>query len=325
MCDVVGRKAAERFSTVAECVRFVDLDHDQLVQPGEFHEFFRRLNLPEAYADRFFRMLDHSGRGQVSYADLCRAIGPYIQPGHEPSRNRVSSLRASAASRSRAALWRRERREEAARAWEAEEREAREAYEAQMQPPPERAPVGTANTEFVQVLEACGVPSHVAEGIIGSLPAGVDYHTLADAVTRLAGQWCEEAARPSRTATSPGQRRRPASARPARCSSQAELLRGSGQSDRSTASGSGPSLASASECGTEVDERRCRSHVAMSPRGRIMILSAPPKEPVMHQTWDSTLMKQRLGWWGPPERRRGLSAPQCATSPGVSGLWDLRC
>mmetsp|Transcript_10373 Transcript_10373/g.23423 ORF Transcript_10373/g.23423 Transcript_10373/m.23423 type:complete len:154 (-) Transcript_10373:74-535(-) len=59
--------------------------------------------------------------------------------------------------------------------------------------------------------------------------------------------------------------------------------------------------------------RRFRAEVAAGPRGNFNFLPNPPRVMKNHHTWDSALVKKRLGWY--PESDDGL---QTARSGGPS-------
>lgn len=78
----------------------MDEDHNSRVARSEVQELFRRINLPEEYADRFFDSLELDETGQVDYLEVTGIIGPYIQSGYTaPTRSLSRGPRSTSAPR----------------------------------------------------------------------------------------------------------------------------------------------------------------------------------------------------------------------------------
>jgi len=80
ICEQIGLKAAQKFSTVREAFRYLDDDHDGKISRSEMQYFFRAYNFPNQTADRFFDRLDHDGSGEVEYSEFMKYVAPYVQP-----------------------------------------------------------------------------------------------------------------------------------------------------------------------------------------------------------------------------------------------------
>lgn len=79
--EQISRKAAQRYRTVREALRFVDADHDGMVERTEVRYFFRAYDLSEKVADRFFDRLDREGSGLISLQTFADFMGPVIERG----------------------------------------------------------------------------------------------------------------------------------------------------------------------------------------------------------------------------------------------------
>jgi len=80
ICEQIGLKAAQKFSTVRQAFRYLDADHDGKISRSEMQYFFRAYNFPDQIADRFYDRLDHDGSGEVEYSEFMKYIAPYVQP-----------------------------------------------------------------------------------------------------------------------------------------------------------------------------------------------------------------------------------------------------
>jgi Ca2+-binding EF-hand superfamily protein len=80
VCEAIGLKAAQKFSTVRQAFRYLDADHDGKISRSEMQYFFRAYNFAGDTADRFFNKLDHDNSGEVEYAEFMKYVAPYVQP-----------------------------------------------------------------------------------------------------------------------------------------------------------------------------------------------------------------------------------------------------
>lgn len=84
VCEQIGQKAAQKFRTVREALRFVDADRDGSVSKSEMQYFFRAYDVSDSkYADMLFDRLDPHGLGEIPYDAFLEFIGPFIRG--EPS------------------------------------------------------------------------------------------------------------------------------------------------------------------------------------------------------------------------------------------------
>jgi len=86
LLDLIGHKAATKFKTVTQCFRMLDVEQRGLVSRPDIYSLFRRFHLPEDYADKFFDYMDVNGNDELSYTEVTRVIGNYIQPGYMAER-----------------------------------------------------------------------------------------------------------------------------------------------------------------------------------------------------------------------------------------------
>lgn len=80
VCEQIGLKAAQKFSTVRQAFRYLDSDHDGRISRSEMQYFFRAYNFPAQIADKFYDRLDRDGSGEVEYSEFMKYIAPYVQP-----------------------------------------------------------------------------------------------------------------------------------------------------------------------------------------------------------------------------------------------------
>jgi len=81
--ELIGVKAAQKWSKAREAFRFVDCDHDGSVSRGEVQSFFRSFNLTKEQADKFFYHLSGGKEDDISYKTFVRLLWPYIVPGNQ--------------------------------------------------------------------------------------------------------------------------------------------------------------------------------------------------------------------------------------------------
>mmetsp|Transcript_32938 Transcript_32938/g.60262 ORF Transcript_32938/g.60262 Transcript_32938/m.60262 type:complete len:608 (-) Transcript_32938:144-1967(-) len=75
LCDQIGVKVAQRFTTVQHCFRILELDKWGEVDAADMEVLFRRLNLASGeYLERFLALKDVG----LTYDDLRRILGGYI-------------------------------------------------------------------------------------------------------------------------------------------------------------------------------------------------------------------------------------------------------
>jgi Ca2+-binding EF-hand superfamily protein len=80
ICEMIGQKAAMKYRTVREALRFVDADRDGFIQRSEIEYFFRAYDVSsEKVADHLFDRLDRKGIGELEYASFVEFLGPYIR------------------------------------------------------------------------------------------------------------------------------------------------------------------------------------------------------------------------------------------------------
>lgn len=85
ICEQIGLKAAEKFSTVRQAFRYLDADHDGKISRSEMQYFFRAYNFSSETADRLFDRLDRDASGEVEYSEFMKYVAPYVQPDHAVS------------------------------------------------------------------------------------------------------------------------------------------------------------------------------------------------------------------------------------------------
>eukprot|EP00931_Biecheleriopsis_adriatica_P056573 TRINITY_DN33525_c0_g1_i1.p1 TRINITY_DN33525_c0_g1~~TRINITY_DN33525_c0_g1_i1.p1 ORF type:complete len:595 (-),score=132.43 TRINITY_DN33525_c0_g1_i1:75-1859(-) len=86
--ELMGRKAEDEFGTLAHTFRFVDSDRSGSIDKAKMRYLFRRFNIPEVAADRFFKAADANSSGTVSYQEFVTALRPYISDGAEMTTHR---------------------------------------------------------------------------------------------------------------------------------------------------------------------------------------------------------------------------------------------
>lgn len=85
ICEMIGQKAAMKYRTVREALRFVDADRDGFVTRSEVEYFFRAYDVSsETVAGHLVNRLDPSGIGEIEYSDFVSFIGPFIR-GEPPA------------------------------------------------------------------------------------------------------------------------------------------------------------------------------------------------------------------------------------------------
>jgi Ca2+-binding EF-hand superfamily protein len=82
ICEQIGMKAAQKFSTVRDAFRYLDADHDGKISLSEMKYFFRAYNFSENIAERFFSRLDSDASGEVEYAEFMNFVAPHVQPDY---------------------------------------------------------------------------------------------------------------------------------------------------------------------------------------------------------------------------------------------------
>eukprot|EP00929_Paragymnodinium_shiwhaense_P109552 TRINITY_DN7601_c0_g1_i1.p1 TRINITY_DN7601_c0_g1~~TRINITY_DN7601_c0_g1_i1.p1 ORF type:complete len:678 (+),score=150.77 TRINITY_DN7601_c0_g1_i1:83-2116(+) len=91
----IGHKAAQKFTSVREALRYLDADRDGLVDRGEAHYFFRAYDISERLADQVFDSLlaRYGGsRDTVPYAEFVQFLAPAFEgtgaatPGDDSTR-----------------------------------------------------------------------------------------------------------------------------------------------------------------------------------------------------------------------------------------------
>ncbi|CAJ1407024.1 unnamed protein product [Effrenium voratum] len=85
LLELIGAKAAARFSSMQQCFRMLDLDHNGRVEIGEIKELLRIFHLPEEAADQFFCYLDPEKTGSLDFQVVADVIGQFIKPGYRNS------------------------------------------------------------------------------------------------------------------------------------------------------------------------------------------------------------------------------------------------
>jgi len=81
--ELIGRKAAEKFTKARDVFRFVNGGRDGTIDREEMRYFFRFFNLRKEVADKFFERLDADNSGDVSYEEFLKYVWPYVVPGEE--------------------------------------------------------------------------------------------------------------------------------------------------------------------------------------------------------------------------------------------------
>jgi Ca2+-binding EF-hand superfamily protein len=78
LCEQMGLKAAQKFKTTRDALRFLDADHDGLIERSELRHFFRAYDFGNEVADRFFDYFDDERRGFIAYSDFVEMTIPYF-------------------------------------------------------------------------------------------------------------------------------------------------------------------------------------------------------------------------------------------------------
>merc|ERR1719253_228127 len=79
-CEQIGQKAAMKYRTVREALRYVDADRDGWVTRSEIHYFFRSYDITsETAPDHLSDVLDPRGLGEIEYKAFVNYMGPYIR------------------------------------------------------------------------------------------------------------------------------------------------------------------------------------------------------------------------------------------------------
>jgi len=86
VCDHVGGKASQKFRTVKDAFRGVEIDFANRVDRSEVRNFFRNYGSKTKLADKFFDRLDPQRSGFVDFNEFRDCFAPYIQPGYHPPR-----------------------------------------------------------------------------------------------------------------------------------------------------------------------------------------------------------------------------------------------
>lgn len=323
LCDLVGSKAALRFKTVNQCFRNIDTDHSGSVDRAEMRELFFILNLPREMADRFFDLLDSDGSGDVDYGELRRIIGPHIQPGYRPPKERHCGV-------AKGTLDERKRELEILRLAELfgskaaqKHRNIRECFRFF---DADKDGVVT-RSEVAQFVSGFGFPREMGDQFYNLLLRGkrdtghIDFLTFTDTL----GPFVQAGHQPAPQAErQPGPRteaarRRPSSARPTvgrQATSNDEwqdwplnasipdenALHLSTASlpfaERRPVTSSGASTVNSDGVSSSdvFTNRRHRSQVVhSSTRGAVRLVPDPMRRPIESRTWNSDLMKGRLG------------------------------
>jgi len=82
MLELVGSKAAARFTSLQQCFRMLDADHNGRVERHEIQHLLRMFHLPEDVADQFFSYLDTENLGSLDFQEVANVIGQFIKPGY---------------------------------------------------------------------------------------------------------------------------------------------------------------------------------------------------------------------------------------------------
>lgn len=87
--EIIGSKAAQKFSNVRHAFRYVDCNHDGTISQDEMRYFFRAFNIPEDVADSFFEGLKEESSDFVDYNTFVGLMGPFIMPSHHGATTKV--------------------------------------------------------------------------------------------------------------------------------------------------------------------------------------------------------------------------------------------
>lgn len=78
VCQQIGWKAAQKYRTARDALRYVDADRDGQVDQSEMRYFFRAYDFPDKVADHFFDHL-RNGRPTIEYDQFVSCFWPYIE------------------------------------------------------------------------------------------------------------------------------------------------------------------------------------------------------------------------------------------------------
>lgn len=97
LLELVGAKAAARFSSLQQCFRNLDSDSNGKVEVDEIRRLLRIFHMPESAADQFFEHLDTEKTGSLDFQVVADVIGSYIKPGYGGRRHATARPKAYAA------------------------------------------------------------------------------------------------------------------------------------------------------------------------------------------------------------------------------------
>lgn len=84
LLELVGAKAAARFSSFQQCFRRLDTDSNGKVEVSEIRDLLRIFHMPESAADQLFEHLDTEKTGSLDFQVVADVLGSYIKPGYRP-------------------------------------------------------------------------------------------------------------------------------------------------------------------------------------------------------------------------------------------------
>jgi len=84
LLELVGAKAAARFSSFQQCFRRLDTDSNGKVEVSEIRDLLRIFHMPESAADQLFDHLDTEKTGSLDFQVVADVLGSYIKPGYRP-------------------------------------------------------------------------------------------------------------------------------------------------------------------------------------------------------------------------------------------------
>jgi Ca2+-binding EF-hand superfamily protein len=96
VCEQVARKASQKYKTLREALRYVDSDHDGLIDKGDIRYFFRAYDFSEDVADRFFEWMNPAGNREIEYRDFERVMSRFV--GSELPDSKLGTKGCSSAS-----------------------------------------------------------------------------------------------------------------------------------------------------------------------------------------------------------------------------------
>lgn len=96
LLELVGSKAAARFSSFHQCFRRLDTDSNGKVEVEEVRDLMRVFHMPESAADQLFEHLDTEKTGSLDFQMVADVLGSYIKPGYRQSAPLPSARRAEA-------------------------------------------------------------------------------------------------------------------------------------------------------------------------------------------------------------------------------------